>query len=224
MSYLNELLADDEQIHYEAHQHPFVFLARIITETVVLLVLVGTVWFLATKGISNPQRPWILLILGVMAAAVFASAIYDFLRWRTEQFVLTDRRVMHLHGVINKSTVDSSLDKINDVQLRQTFFGRIFNYGDLEVQTASEDGTNYFQAIRAPLDFKRAMLNTKEQRERIPVAYAERMKSQPAAQNGRRLSQLEVEEQLTRLAELRQKNLITDDDFTAKKREILSRM
>ncbi len=230
MSYVDELLADGEQIKLESHQHPFVFLSRIVAETVLLIILGSAFGFIISQSLQSDRwiklRPYILAVLGLIALVVLASAVFDFLKWRNDAFILTDRRVIHLRGIVNKSTVDSSLEKINDVQMRQTFWGRMFNYGDLEIQTASDNGDNYLQNIRAPLEFKRAMLNAKSEHD-IPMAY----RNDPAAQQSapqptmnQRLSTAEIEEQLVRLADLRQKNLITDDDFNAKKREILSRM
>jgi uncharacterized membrane protein YdbT with pleckstrin-like domain len=225
MSYVDELLATNEEIKYEAHQHPFVFFSRIAFETIVLAVLLGAVYFVALT--NWPSRDILTWSLGLISVLVLGSAVFDFLRWRNERFLLTDRRVIHLRGVINKSTIDSSLDKINDVQTRQTFFGRMFNYGDLEIQTASEDGSNYLPQIRSPLDFKRAMLNAKADHDR-PMAAYQNSPSIAAYQNtapaGQRLTQLQVEEMLLRLNDLRQKNLINDADFEAKKREILSQM
>jgi uncharacterized membrane protein YdbT with pleckstrin-like domain len=227
MSYVDELLATNEEIKYEAHQHPFVFFSRILAETIMLAVLLGALYF--TSRTTWNQREYLTWGLVVISLLVVGSGIFDFLRWRNERFLLTDRRVIHLRGIINKATIDSSLDKINDVQTRQTFFGRMFNYGDLEIQTASEDGSNYLPQIRAPLDFKRAMLNAKADHER-PLAAYQNTPSIAAYQNPapvatpQRLSQLQVEEMLVRLNDLRQKNLITDADFEAKKREILNQM
>jgi uncharacterized membrane protein YdbT with pleckstrin-like domain len=227
MSYVDELLATNEEIKYEAHQHPFVFFSRVLAETIMLVVLLAAVYFIALT--NWPSRDYLTWGLVVISLLVVGSAVFDFLRWRNERFLLTDRRVIHLRGIINKATIDSSLDKINDVQTRQTFFGRMFNYGDLEIQTASEDGSNYLPQIRAPLDFKRAMLNAKADHER-PLAAYQNTPSIAAYQNPapvaaqQRLSQLQVEEMLVRLNDLRQKNLITDADFEAKKREILNQM
>jgi uncharacterized membrane protein YdbT with pleckstrin-like domain len=229
MSYVDELLATNEEIKYEAHQHPFVFFSRILAETIMLVVLLGALYF--TSRTNWNQREYLTWGLVLISLLVVGSGVFDFLRWRNERFLLTDRRVIHLRGVINKATIDSSLDKINDVQTRQTFFGRMFNYGDLEIQTASEDGSNYLPQIRAPLDFKRAMLNAKAEHERPPAAYQNQNTPSIAAYQNpapapvqQRLSQLQVEEMLVRLNDLRQKNLITDADFESKKREILSQM
>ncbi|NIW43142.1 MAG: hypothetical protein GWN27_22130, partial [candidate division Zixibacteria bacterium] len=49
--------------------------------------------------------------------------------------------------------------------------GRLFNYGDIEILTASEFGVNIFRRIEEPINFKTAILNAKEdllQEERNP--------------------------------------------------------
>lgn len=223
MRYVDQLLAENEQIKYEAHQHPFVFFSRIAAETIILMFLLGAAFF--TTRTAWEVSPYLSIGLGIIAFLVLLSGVIDFLRWRNEKFLLTDRRVIHLRGIINKTTMDSSLEKINDVQMRQTFFGRMFNYGDLEVQTANENSDNFFGNIRAPLEFKRAMLNAKEEQDRTPNAYfgaPPAAYQQPVPQP--RLTQDQIEEQLLRLNDLRQKNLISDADFEATKREILSRI
>lgn len=227
MSYVEQLLAENEDIKYEAHQHPFVFLGRIGFEVVVMAIMIAAIFFITRLESAKWQaiQPYVQMILIAIILLILASAVIDFLRWRNEKFLLTDRRVIHLRGIVNKASLDSSLDKINDVQMRQTFMGRMFNYGDIEVQTANENSDNLFTFIRAPLEFKRAMLNAKEEHDREPAMY---MQSVNAYKNFvppyQRPNDNDIEELLLRLNDLRQKNLITDADFEAKKREILSRI
>jgi uncharacterized membrane protein YdbT with pleckstrin-like domain len=65
-------------------------------------------------------------------------------------------------GVLSKQVVDASLDQINDVKTDQSIFGRMFNYGDVEVVTASAILKDEMQRIAKPLDFKRALIDAKE--------------------------------------------------------------
>jgi hypothetical protein len=97
----------------------------------------------------------ILLIVGVL------NFIWVALTFRSNEYVLTNRRVMQVGGVINKHSTDSSLEKINDAALSQSFFGRIFNFGDLDVLTASEAGIERFRMIHDPVQFKKTMLDVK---------------------------------------------------------------
>ena len=79
-----------------------------------------------------------------------------------QMHVITDRRVIQMRGVLNKEVSDSILDKLNDVKTDQSFLGRMFGYGDIEILTASDQGVNMLSMINDPLGFKRAMLNAKE--------------------------------------------------------------
>ena len=74
--------------------------------------------------------------------------------------------MVHVKGLFNKSVIDSSLEKVNDVKMEQSYMGRIFDYGDVEILTASELGVNKFVFIEKPVKFKTAMLNAKAELER----------------------------------------------------------
>ena len=80
----------------------------------------------------------------------------------TSEFAVTNRRVIQISGVLSKDVVDSSLEKVNDVKMSQSFLGRMFGFGDIEILTASELGVNLFHQIADPVEFKTAMLNAKE--------------------------------------------------------------
>jgi uncharacterized membrane protein YdbT with pleckstrin-like domain len=67
--------------------------------------------------------------------------------------------VVQISGVLTKEVIDSALDKVTDVRTEQNLLGRIFDFGDVEVLTASESGRNLFHMLSAPLEFKRAMLD-----------------------------------------------------------------
>ena len=86
----------------------------------------------------------------------------DIMVWRNKAYIVTNRRVIQISGVFNKDVVDSSLEKVNDVKMSQSFLGRMFEYGDIEILTASELGVNLFHQIAEPVEFKTAMLNAKE--------------------------------------------------------------
>jgi uncharacterized membrane protein YdbT with pleckstrin-like domain len=167
-----------------------------------------------------PQAGWPipnqLVYFGTAAIGIIVvfSALGDIMRWRNEQYIITDRRVLQMQGVINKNVLDSSLEKINDVQLYQSWIGRIFNYGDIEILTANEDGVNRMRAIRGPVEFKRMM---QEARSRYD-GYLDRSPVQ-AYDNPR-----DVRALLEQLAALRDRGILSPAEFEAKKRELLSRI
>ena len=56
-----------------------------------------------------------------------------FIRW-TNEIVVTDRRVIHAHGFIQRHTVEVHMDKIESVDVDQTVLGRILDYGDVTIR------------------------------------------------------------------------------------------
>ena len=85
--------------------------------------------------------------------------------WYNEDYIVTNRRVLRVEGVINKHASDSSLEKINDASLDQHFIGRIFGYGDLDVLTAADSQIDRFKMLNRVVAFKREMLNQKNELE-----------------------------------------------------------
>jgi len=154
-SYLESLLAQNEKIEVVARQHWFVLLRWILVEIILILVIgiaatVGTAFF----------PPAALLYLVLLIPLI--TLIRDILVWWNRQYVITNRRVIQVVGTFNKRVMDSSLEKVNDVKMVQSFFGRAFNFGDLEILTASEAGIDKLSWLADPIHFKTAMLDAKE--------------------------------------------------------------
>jgi uncharacterized membrane protein YdbT with pleckstrin-like domain len=229
MAYIDELLGSGEQILYVARQHIFVLISHIITELVLIAILVaaGVASNMAFQGRNEPlffglsANSLILLICVVISLFVLLSSFFDYLRWSTEEYYVTDRRLLQIQGLLNKTVTDSSLEKINDVQLRQSVFGRMFDFGTIEVLTASgEEGVNVMDRISAPLEFKKAMLEAKHNYER-GYGYldpAQQLVPRPVSSPG------EIQRTLEELASLRDRGILSTDEFEAKKRELLSRI
>ncbi|MBK9712698.1 MAG: PH domain-containing protein [Kouleothrix sp.] len=229
MAYIDELLGRDEQILYDGRQHAFVLISNILTEMVLIAVLIAAgvaarAAFPSPIVLGLPVGQVVLIACGLISLVVLISAFLDYLRWNNEQYIVTDQRVIQLRGIFNKAVIDSSLDKINDVELRQSWLGRMFDFGTIEILTASDVGINQMRWIAHPLQFKRAMLEAKHNFNRgygylDPQAVA--AYTQPAAYPG---GQGDLEHTLQQLADLRDQGLLSQDEFEAKKRELLSRI
>jgi len=168
MSYADGLLSTGERIIYRNKQHPFIFIwgARWAILAVVIAGL--STWLgsnLDSQGISGSVKGvlgWVTLILFIGGIAVF---IWTALRYVNQEYVLTNRRVIQVEGVLNRSATDSSLEKINDALLTQSVFGRMFDFGDLTVLTASEGGIERMRMLRSPVVYKKKMLDAKHEYE-----------------------------------------------------------
>jgi uncharacterized membrane protein YdbT with pleckstrin-like domain len=231
MAYIDQLLARGENILYIGRQHIFVLISNILAELalIALLIAAGVAsqrYLTNVRVAGQPGGTVVLLVCGVISLIVLISAFFDYLRWNSEEYAVTDQRVIHLHGIFNKDVIDSSLDKINDIEMRQSWLGRIFDFGDVEILTASDVGINAMRKIGHPLQFKRAMLEAKQEHSRgfgyldpqAVAAYTQPAPSQAANTHG------DIEHTLRKLAELRDQGLLSPAEFEAKKRELLSRI
>ena len=162
MSYVDRLLAPGEAVLHRTLRH-WIVLMRWIGSAVVLAVLglvMASIYGLATwqgAGIGA----WIGLGLLLIAVLV---ALPGYLRWASEVYLVTDRRVIRVEGVLKKQVLDSGLAKVNDVRLTQTVAGRMLGYGTLEIITASESGINRLEYLPRPMEFKKAMMAAAETR------------------------------------------------------------
>jgi uncharacterized membrane protein YdbT with pleckstrin-like domain len=208
--YLNSLLGEREKIIYATRQHWFVLLRSIIFE----LLLIGLTIFAVTMVYIFWNPLPVTLIGYLLVLLPLASLVRDVLYWRNHKYVITDRRVIQLFGVLHKNVTDSSLEKVNDVKMEQSFWGRVFDFGDIEILTASELGINRFTFIGRPVDFKTAMLNQKFKIEEVEQPYFSPT-MHPAMDVPRLIEQLD---------ELRKRGALSETEFQEKKAKLLDRI
>ncbi|MCE2850916.1 MAG: PH domain-containing protein [Chloroflexaceae bacterium] len=162
MGYVESMLLKDEAIIYTGRKHYALLLGQIVTE-VILLGLTGVAVWLVSQvllhfNITEGFLPYTLYgVLAVAGAVLLGSAVIDYLRWYNDCVVLTNRRIMKFEGLFNRHMIESSLNKINDVALNQTFFGRMIGYGDITILTAADTGLQEMRNIADPIGFKRAL-------------------------------------------------------------------
>lgn len=160
-SYLQRLLGDKEKVIHIAHQHWAILVRNILPE--LALIVLGAI--LVTQVLTLAQSGYVALGYLLLLIPV-GMIVRDWLIWRNHQYVVTSHRVIQMFGVLNKNVTDSSLEKVNDVKMEQSLIGRMLGYGDIEILTASELGVNRFTLIGRPVEFKKVMLDAKQQLER----------------------------------------------------------
>src|SRR5215207_2989632 len=204
--YLEEMLGENEHILLRARKHWSVLFGNIALEIVLIIVLIVAVIALLPVA-AFPVAP---LGFFLVIVPLFGMA-RDFLVWYNRQYIVTNRRVIQTAGVFSKDVVDSSLEKVNDVKMSQSFWGRLFDYGDIEILTASEVGANVFHQINEPVAFKTAMLNAKER-----MGFDEL---------GVGIHQTEdIPSLIAGLDELRKKGILSEEEFQQKKTDLLAKM
>ena len=201
--YLKNLLAENEEVLLVTRQHWIVLLAEILPKTILtiaLVILISLIWLM---WLPNPLVPFAYLLL----LLPLISLLGDVLVWNNRQYIVTNRRVIQIAGVINKDVTDSSLEKVNDVKLEQSFWGRLLNFGNIEILTASELGVNRFSHLGRPVNFKKAMLNAKEQLDQGPTR-----------------SEGDIVDVIAQLDSLRKRGVLSEEEFQRKKTDLLAKL
>ena len=207
--YVQSMLGDKEKIVLITRQHWFTLVQAIITEIIVSLVIIGIV---TAVFVFFPLVGTLSLFGLLLLVIPIVSLTHDALVWTNREYIVTNRRVIQISGVINKKVTDSSLEKVNDVKMAQSFWGRLFDFGDVEILTASELGINKFQRIGDPIRFKTAMLNAKEEVER-QTRYTPN-EDRPG----------DIPTIIGQLDKLRQQGILSETEFQAKKADLLKKL
>lgn len=202
--YIQSLLGENEHLLMVTRQHWFVLFGSIFLEIILIVVIILLVG-IATYFFPIAAFGFILFLVPVV------GMVRDILIWSSRRYLITNRRVIQVSGVFSKEVVDSSLEKVNDVKMDQSFFGRMFGYGDIEILTASELGANLFRRIGDPIKFKTTMLNAKEK-----LGFEE-------VGSGFRQDE-DIPSLIAELDALRKKGILSEVEFQQKKAELLAKM
>jgi hypothetical protein len=243
--YADGLIAEGEHILLRTRQHWFSIVAYTVAFWILVAISVG--FFLLGRIVDWSFLGWISLISFIGALIWIA---WRYAEWTFQDYIVTNRRVMQVEGIVNKISRDSSLEKINDAVLKQGLFGRLLHFGDLEILTASENTIDDFRMLNDAAGFKKTMINAKYALEReiaspmpspplrapspaaadaaagspAPGAPAAPPPTAPPAAPTTPMTAEEVTDTLHRLADLRDRGAISAAEYEAKKAELLGRL
>jgi len=281
MSYARNLLSRGEEIVFETRQHWLAVFAQVWLFVVLAVLALAVLIWQSTSAAWNLQGIIQIVSIVVLLGALARIGLVMW-AWQNQEYLVTTRRIIKAEGVLNKEMGDSSLEKINDAHLTQSWVGRIFGYGHLDIMTASDEpgAIEDFPMMADAVQFKIAMMNQKELLERPDLARpaVQRPSAPPAMQRAEALppragsdrvqvaqapaspgasvdpdadprpapasspgsgeldsgaasasstplsASAELAATLERLAGLRDRGLITPEEYETKKRDILERM
>jgi len=222
------LLIENEQLVLELRPH---WIALVMPAIVTILVIVG--WSLAMSYGPDSGTGRDVTFCGATAIAILVLIWFPlrrFVAWVTSYFVVTSDRVIHREGWIAKRSMEIPLEAINDVRFRQGVFERMIGAGDLIISSASEFGRQVFGDIRNPeyvqkTIYQQGELNNDRMyrgigRDSAPAVQA------PSATSGATTPAMppasaSTTGELERLAELRNRGVLTEDEFQSQKKKIL---
>ena len=98
-----------------------------------------------------------LILLGILLLIVVVGLyflIVAWIRYRTTEFAVTDRRIIAKTGLVSRRTVEMFLDKVESLNVDQTVPGRVFDYGTVTIRGTGAT-SEAFGNISAPLTLRK---------------------------------------------------------------------
>ncbi len=147
--------------------------------------------------------------------------IYKIIQRNNNLWVVTNIRVIDEYGVFSNNSKESPLDKINNISYLQSFWGKIFGYGNVQIQTAAEIGSTTYFAVEHPKELKDTITHMQEEYKQDQIK-KQANELANAIKSGQQNNKTDVAAELEKLYELKQKGILTDEEYNNRKTKILN--
>lgn len=94
--------------------------------------------YFARQQVTSALTILVLIWIAVMGWVLWAVA-----EWYYDRFVLTNKRVMLISGIIARNVAMMPLQRVTDMKYTQSPLGRVLGYGNFELESAGQE-----QALR----------------------------------------------------------------------------
>jgi uncharacterized membrane protein YdbT with pleckstrin-like domain len=178
----------------------------------VLMVIIG---FVLAYFIGFLHYGWILPAFAIL------YLVLKYYSWKSYIWVVTNFRVIDELGIVKHYAKESPLDKINNVSYDQTLWGRILNYGHVKIQTAAQIGATDYHNVHNPKRLKDIITQAQADFTNLKsVMQASQMASALGIHGS--LSSLNLSAELEKLFELKQKGVLSEDEYDRAKNKLLN--
>lgn len=202
MAFPRRLLVEGEELVFDLRPH-WIALVMPTIATVLTLAVMIVLYETFEEGILDT-------IVGIAGTLfLLAYPVRRLVDWLTSHFVVTSDRIIHRRGFIAKYSMEVPLEAINDVRFEQGVVDRLIGAGTLVVQSASEAGRQVFDHIRRPEEVQKTIYHQGELNQQRMLA-GSGTRSSPSTAS-----------ELERLADLRARGVLTEEEFQAQKAKIL---
>ncbi len=159
----------------------------------------------------------------IITLVIALYPMYEYLNWKNNLWCVTNLRVVDESGFFSRYSKESPLDKINNVEYDQTLWGRLFGYGNVDIQTAAEMGETTYELIHHPKLLKDTITHAQEEYKKAQITnQATQLARAIAANNvGSQPSQQMIADELHKLFDLVQKGAITQEEYLLQKRKLM---
>ena len=89
--------------------------------------------------------------------SLFTLGLYPYIQIKTDEFVVTSKRIIMKKGLITYNTLEMNLSRVETVQVEQSILGRILGYGSITI--IGTGGTReQFMQIQDPVQFRQSFM------------------------------------------------------------------
>jgi len=95
---------------------------------------------------------------------ILTLSLHYWLVYRQNAIALTTRRITQTRGnILTRNETSLSINNVTNVDVNQSLLGRIFNYGDISIQSAGSDITEiYFVRLANPIRLREIIFDLKD--------------------------------------------------------------
>lgn len=204
MPFPQKLLTDDEHIILDLRPH-----WKALVEPVFWSIVLAVAAILLNSKIGGDNKAAIRwAIIGAAVIVWIWIAGVPIARWKFTEFVLTNERLIARSGVIAKVSKEIPLERVNDVTVTQSMLDRLLRSGDIRLESAGEFGQQTFDDISHPVEVQKRIYEAAEARKGPAIV---------AGGHG-----TSVADELAKLADLRDRGALTEEEFQARKQRLLN--
>jgi len=203
MPYPKHLINEGERVALDLNPHWWYFSKHILTGIPLLLSLIGIL------ALDGDARKYLGYVWGALAIVWAIWLLFKFLSWKFTHFVVTSDRLIYRHGVLAKRGVEIPLERIANINFEQGIFERMIGAGDLQIDSAGKEGQSYFSNIRHPDGVQQEIYRQME-------GYDKKKAGWSAPQGS-------AADEIEKLAGLRDRGVISAEEFEIKKTQLLER-
>jgi uncharacterized membrane protein YdbT with pleckstrin-like domain len=194
----------------------------IIRQHWIKLVLPIFAWLLLTTILLLLMTNYSIAFIIILVTAIYP--LIEYINWKYNLWGVTNMRVVDESVFFTRYSKESPLDKINNVEYDQPLMGRIFGYGNVDIQTAAEMGETKYTLIHHPKLLKDTITHAQEEYKKIQITSQATQLAQAIAKNINPTaapSQQMIADELQKLFELLQKGAITQEEYVVQKNKLM---
>ena len=128
MKYIDKVIGQNEEIVHEARLHWIIFAAPALCFVIGAIAIRA---MLAEGSGPTSQAGVIGGVFLIIGALILLRTIIDY--WTTE-IAVTTKRVVFKRGLIARDTVEISLNRVEGIDVKQSIWGRLLNFGTVLVR------------------------------------------------------------------------------------------